>query len=83
MVVPVLYVLGMIGIGIAYLIYVVGAFSVNASFGVLVLLIIGPIMAMIGLLFLRLTLEFYVALTRLSEDFREWRAEWHRRQTSS
>jgi len=83
MVVPVLYVLGMIGIGLGYLVYVVSAFAINPGLGVFVLLILGPIIALIGLLFLRLTLEFYSALTRLSEDFREWRAEWQRRQASS
>ena len=83
MVVPVLYVLGMIGIGLGYLSYVVTAFALNAGFGIFVMFIVGPIMVMILLLFLRLTLEFYVALTRLAEDFREWRVEWHRRQTSS
>ncbi|AYY13288.1 DUF4282 domain-containing protein [Actinobacteria bacterium YIM 96077] len=80
-IISVLYVLGMIGIAIGYLSYVVLAFNVNAGFGILVLLILGPLGALLALIWLRVTLEFYLALVRLSGDFRQWRDEW-RQQAS-
>lgn len=75
-IISVLYMLGMVGIAIAYLFYVVTAFDASAAFGVLVLLIIGPLFSLLGLIWLRVTLEFYLALVRLSGDFREFREEW-------
>lgn len=75
-VISILYVLGMVGIVIAYLGYVVAAFSADAALGVLVLLIIGPLVSLLVLIWMRVTLEFYLALIRLSGDFREWREEW-------
>jgi hypothetical protein len=78
-VVTVLYVLGMIGIAIGYLTYVVLAFNVNAGLGAVTLLIIGPLFALLALIWLRVTLEFYVALVRLSGDFRDWKLEWRQR----
>ncbi len=75
-IISVLYVLGMIGIAIAYLFYVVTSFNINVGFGILVLLIIGPLFSLLALIWLRVTLEFYLALVRLSGDFREFREEW-------
>lgn len=78
-VVSVLYGLGTVGIALAYITYVVIAFDANAALGVLVLLVVGPLMSLLALIWLRVTLEFYLALVRLSGDFREWREEWRRR----
>jgi hypothetical protein len=78
-VVTALYILGMIGIAIGYLTYVVLAFNVNTGLGVITLLIIGPLFAVLLLIWLRVTLEFYLALVRLSGDFRDWRLEWRNR----
>jgi prepilin signal peptidase PulO-like enzyme (type II secretory pathway) len=81
-IVSVLYVLGMVGIGFAYLFYVVLAFNAEPVLGLLVLLIIGPLMSLLLVIWLRVTLEFYLALVRLSDDFRQWREEWLRQQAS-
>lgn len=75
-IISVLYALGMIGIAITYLVYVFIAFNANVGLGILVLLIIGPLFALLALIWLRVTLEFYLALVRLSGDFREFRDEW-------
>jgi hypothetical protein len=78
-VVTVLYVLGMIGIVIGYLTFTVIMFNANAAAGFVTLLIIGPLFALLALIWLRVTLEFYLALVRLSGDFKEWREEWRQR----
>ncbi|HEX6194967.1 MAG TPA: DUF4282 domain-containing protein [Jiangellaceae bacterium] len=78
-IITVLYVLGMIAIVVAYLSYVVLAFNANAALGFVTLLIIGPLFALLALIWLRVTLEFYLALVRLSGDFRTWREEWRQR----
>lgn len=80
-VVTVLYVLGMIGIVIGYLSYTVFAFNVNAGLGFVTLLILGPLFALLALIWLRVTLEFYLALVRLSGDFKEWREEWRQHRS--
>lgn len=81
-IISVLYVLGLIGVAIAYVFWVVTAFTANAAFGALVLLIIGPLLSLLALIWLRVTLEFYLALVRLSADFREFRDEWRGRAQS-
>lgn len=81
-VVSILYVLGIIGVVIGYLSYVVLAFNVNAGFGILVLLILGPLFSLLAVIWLRVTLEFYLALVRLSGDFREWTNEWRQRDNA-
>ncbi|HEX6326952.1 MAG TPA: DUF4282 domain-containing protein [Jiangellaceae bacterium] len=78
-VIPVLYVLGMIGIAVGYLSYTIVAFSVSSTLGLLTLLILGPLFALLALIWLRVTLEFYLSLVRLSGDFRDWREEWRLR----
>ena len=78
-VVPVLYVLGMIGIAVGYLSYTIVAFSISSTLGLLTLLILGPLFALLALIWLRVTLEFYLALVRVSGDFRDWREEWRLR----
>lgn len=81
-VVTVLYVLGMIGIVVGYLSYVVVSFNVSAALGFLTLLILGPIFGLLALVWLRVTLEFYLALVRLSGDFKEWREEWRQHRSA-
>lgn len=61
------YVLATIGLAIGYLVFVVVSFSQSAAQGVVVLLL-GAIAAIIYLAFIRMTLEFYFALVRMSED---------------
>ncbi|MHA6792556.1 DUF4282 domain-containing protein [Pseudonocardia bannensis] len=65
--VKILYILGMIFIGLAYVGYVVFFFNVNVGAGLLVL-IVGAVFALFALAFLRLSLEFYYAVARMSED---------------
>lgn len=83
MIVSVLYVLGMIMIALGYLYFIAVGFAIDEIVGVLIMFIVGPMVSAFLLLFLRLLLEFYVAITRLADDVSAWRAEWHRRQASS
>ncbi len=64
------YVLVTVGITIGYLVIAIATFSRSTSFGVLWLLIIGPILAVLSLALARMTLEFYLAVVRVSEDVR-------------
>lgn len=66
-IIRVLYVLGLIGITIGYLTFVVAAFSVSIAQG-LVTLLLGLIIAFIYLAFWRVMLEFFLAVVRMSED---------------
>jgi len=67
MVVKVLYILGTIAIGLAYIVIVIAAFTNSAGGGILAL-IAGAIVAIIYLALFRITLEFYVSVVRMSED---------------
>ena len=78
-VVTVLYVLGMVAISLAYISYVILAFNNSIGLG-LFTLIVGLVFALLALVWLRVTLEFYLALVRLSGDFRDWRDEWRLRR---
>ncbi len=70
MIIKFVYVLVTIGIAIGYLVIAIATFSRSTSVGVLWLLIIGPILAVLYLALARMTLEFYLAVVRVSEDVR-------------
>jgi uncharacterized membrane protein YgcG len=57
----VVYVLAMIGIALIYLLFVVRAFDASTGFGVLVLFVIGPLVSLIYLVFIRVFLEALLA----------------------
>jgi hypothetical protein len=61
------YVLATIALGIAYLVFLVAAFAKSAGLGIAVL-ILGAIGFVVYLAFIRMTLEFYLAIVRTSED---------------
>ncbi|WP_214364655.1 DUF4282 domain-containing protein [Pseudonocardia sp. H11422] len=65
--VKILYIMGMVFIGLAYIGNVVIYFSFDTGLGLLVL-VLGSVVALFALAFLRLTLEFYYAVARMSED---------------
>ncbi|MGH3939568.1 MAG: DUF4282 domain-containing protein [Pseudonocardiaceae bacterium] len=66
-IVKVIYVLGLIGITLGYVFWVIAGFTDSNIAGVLTLLL-GPVVAILYLAFFRMTLEFIVAVIRMSED---------------
>ena len=67
MIVKVVYILATIGLVLGWFIFLIGAFSQSAGLGIVVL-ILGPIGVVLYLAFIRMTLEFYLAIVRMSED---------------
>lgn len=63
----VLYIVSTVLIALAYLANVIIYFQLGAGFG-LVALLVGAIVALFALAFMRVTLEFYYAVVRMSED---------------
>ena len=61
------YLLATIALGIAWLFWVFVGFAQGAGTGVAVL-ILGPILLIIYLAIIRMTLEFYLSIVRMSED---------------
>lgn len=70
-VVKVIYVLIMIMIGIFYLIFVVSAFSANQLMGWFTMLILGPLVALLYLVMIRVGLESMLATIRTAENTTE------------
>ncbi|MGH3427486.1 MAG: DUF4282 domain-containing protein [Pseudonocardiaceae bacterium] len=66
-IIRVLYVLGLIGIALYYLVLVVLGFLGGAAQG-LITLLFGLIISVVLLAFWRVTLEFYLSVVRMSED---------------
>jgi hypothetical protein len=66
-VVKVVYIIATALLALGFLIVLVSAFSDSAGAGVAVL-IIGPIVFLLYLAFIRMSLEFMVAIVRMSED---------------
>lgn len=66
-IIKVLYILGLVAIVVVYLVLLIAGFTASTAFGVLVL-VVGPVVGLIYLAIWRVTLEFYYALIRLSED---------------
>lgn len=66
-IVSIVYLVGMILIGLMWLVALVQGFSLDPLAGVFVLLV-GPVMAVVYLAFWRMTLELYFAIVRMSDD---------------
>ncbi len=71
-VIKVLYILGLVGIGLAYVAIVISGFAQSAVTG-LAALIGGAVVALFYVIFFRVFLEFYYAVVRMSEDIRAMR----------
>lgn len=71
MVTRTVYVLLAVLIVMCYVAIAFVAFDTGVAFGVLWLLVIGPIAAMAALAVTRMTLEFYLAVVRSSQDLRD------------
>jgi hypothetical protein len=71
-IVKIVYVLATIGLALVYLLLVLSAFSRGAGSGIIVL-VIGAIAFFIYLALIRMTLEFYYAIIRMSEDIHSGR----------
>jgi hypothetical protein len=61
------YILATIALAVAWFIYMVMAFAWSAAVGLAVLLL-GPVVLIIYLAIIRMTLEFYLSVVRMSED---------------
>lgn len=66
-VVKILYIVGMVLLGLFYIAGLIGGFAQGVGPGLLAL-IVGGIFVLFGLIMFRVTLEFYYALVRMSED---------------
>lgn len=71
-VIKILYVLGLVVIGLGYVGFVITAFAESPGYGLLVLLL-GGVVALFYVIFFRVFLEFYYAVVRMSEDIRAMR----------
>jgi Domain of unknown function (DUF4282) len=67
MIVKLVYVLALVALVIGWLAWLVIGFAQDATYGVAVL-ILGPILLVLYLAFIRMTLEFYLAIVRMSQD---------------
>ncbi|MFV0463287.1 MAG: DUF4282 domain-containing protein [Nostocoides sp.] len=65
-----LYLLGTVLLAVLWLFWVIAGFTQSAAVG-LMALIIGPFVLIIYLAFFRMTLEFYLAVVRMSEDIHQ------------
>lgn len=65
--VKVVYILATVGLALVWLIWLVAAFSQEPALGIVVLLL-GPIGVVIYLAIIRMTLEFYLSVVRMSQD---------------
>jgi hypothetical protein len=70
MIVKVVYILSIIGLGIVWLVFLAASFSQGGGAGLAVLLL-GPIAILLYLCLIRMTLEFYLAVTRMSQDIHQ------------
>lgn len=67
MIIKVVYLIATVALVLGWLILLVAGFSANAGIGLFVL-ILGPLFVLLYLALIRMTLEFYLAVVRMSED---------------
>jgi len=70
MLVKVVYIVAIVGLGLGWVIWLLASFSQSAGLGIAVLLL-GPILIFLYLCLIRMTLEFYLAVTRMSQDIHQ------------
>lgn len=63
-----IYVLAMVAIVLTWLVFLMVALAAGDPMLILLVFVVGPIMAILYLTFIRMTLEFYLATVRMSED---------------
>lgn len=69
-IVKIVYVLALVGLVLGWLVFLVTGFAQSTGYGIAVL-ILGPILVILYLAFVRMTLEFYLAIVRMSEDIHQ------------
>ncbi len=67
MIVKVVYILSIVALGVGWLVFLAASFSQSAGAG-LAILLLGPVAILLYLCLIRMTLEFYLAVTRMSQD---------------
>lgn len=67
----IVYILAMVIIALGYLIFVISSFRVNAFLGVVVLLILGPLVGLLYLVFIRIGLESLLASIKTAQNTAE------------
>lgn len=70
MLVKAVYIVALVALGLGWLFWLVAGFSQSTGFGVAVL-ILGPILLFLYLCLIRMTLEFYLAIVRMSQDIHQ------------
>jgi uncharacterized membrane-anchored protein len=63
-----MYIVGTVLIGLFWIVFTIAAFVTNNAFAGIFALLIGAVVALFYLAFLRVLLEFYYAVVRMSED---------------
>lgn len=66
-VIKVIYIISMIVIGLAALVFIGGAFANSAAAGVFMLVIVAPIVSLVYLIYTRVFLEVIIVLFRIME----------------
>jgi hypothetical protein len=66
-VVKILYIVGMVLLGLAYIVALIGGFTQGVGIG-LAVLVVGAVFVLFYLILFRVTLEFFYAIVRMSED---------------
>lgn len=67
MIVKTFYALAIVGLGIVWVFQVVSASSESPAFA-MVILLLGPLLIVLYLCLVRMTLELFIAVTRMSQD---------------
>ncbi|MCY0904640.1 DUF4282 domain-containing protein [Arthrobacter sp. H14-L1] len=67
----IVYILAMVIIALGYLIFVISSFRANAFLGVVVLLILGPLVGLLYLVFIRIGLESLLASIKTAQNTAE------------
>ncbi len=68
MIIKVVYVIGLVLIGLATLFFALSGFFGDSPALGIVTIVVGPFVGLLYLCFFRMMCEFYVAITRMSED---------------
>jgi hypothetical protein len=71
-VVKILYIVGMVLLGLAYVGFLIAGFTQGVGFGLLAL-VVGAVVVLFYLILFRVTLEFFYAIVRMSEDIHQKR----------
>lgn len=70
-IIPAIYVLSVLALALIALFFIAEGFTLGVAEGILILIIVAPLFFIVGVVYVRVTLEFLIVVFRIADHVRE------------